>query len=559
MPRSPRSTSAAARCSPSTAVPTTSRTPATGRPPPVRPLRRSRRTRWPPGSRTATASTPRSTATPSPPGRHAPRCATSTHYQYGAAVTLLRATTDSINTAFVDMVTQMDDGPKKVLDMAEAAGAPKGARLGRRLPRIPLGTAEVSPLNQASAYATFANDGTHVADHVVKEVARRERARCVYKARARGEAGDERGRRPRRHVRAVERGRERHRSAPCRPWTGRSPARPAPTASPSRARTSSNSSWFVGYTQQISTAVMYVAGDGGNASLDDYRAARGQHVLRRHLSGADLGRLHGRRPPRARRSRSSSRPRTSTATPPPQQTASHARARTQSTREPNRDAHREPTTTPSSSSPPPRPDPGPDDRTPIQEPTRSGRAGSRPRAEPAAGRGGSTDGCGQRTGHRDVDSASARSQEASVRPPRLAGRGGRGARDRRRGAAVLDRSLVRATSATRRSARPACRHRRRLVEPGPVSRCWPAPWSTWPVWCSGCRAGRGGQSQDNFQFLCYSDIGLLYPDRGLLQGNTPYLDSGDYPVLEYPVLTGWFLRAGTADHRAPRRRRRGRT
>ena len=31
------------------------------------------------------------------------------------------------------------------------------------------------------------------------------------------------------------------------------------------------------------------------------------------------------------------------------------------------------------------------------------------------------------------------------------------------------------------------------------------------------------------------------PARGLLQGNTPYLDSGNYPVLEYPVLTGWFL------------------
>ena len=31
-----------------------------------------------------------------------------------------------------------------------------------------------------------------------------------------------------------------------------------------------NSAWFVGFTRQISTAVMYVAGDGGNASLDDY-------------------------------------------------------------------------------------------------------------------------------------------------------------------------------------------------------------------------------------------------------------------------------------------------
>ena len=51
-----------------------------------------------------------------------------------------------------------------------------------------------------------------------------------------------------------------------------------------------------------------------------------------------------------------------------------------------------------------------------------------------------------------------------------------------------------------------------------------------------CRAGA-----DHFRYLCYSDIPLLYPGRGLMQGNTPYLDSGDYPVLEYPVLTGWFL------------------
>ena len=57
-----------------------------------------------------------------------------------------------------------------------------------------------------------------------------------------------------------------------------------------------------------------------------------------------------------------------------------------------------------------------------------------------------------------------------------------------------------------------------------------------------CRITEAGQPPpDHFKYLCYSDIGLLYAGRGLLQGNTPYLDSGDYPVLEYPVLTGWFL------------------
>ncbi len=57
----------------------------------------------------------------------------------------------------------------------------------------------------------------------------------------------------------------------------------------------------------------------------------------------------------------------------------------------------------------------------------------------------------------------------------------------------------------------------------------------------GCRPTTVGKSVDAFKWMCYSDIGLLYSGRGLMQGNTPYLDTGDYPVLEYPVLTGWYL------------------
>src|SRR3954467_6219273 len=56
-----------------------------------------------------------------------------------------------------------------------------------------------------------------------------------------------------------------------------------------------------------------------------------------------------------------------------------------------------------------------------------------------------------------------------------------------------------------------------------------------------CRITVAGHVPAVYQRLCYSDIGLLYTGRGLLQGQTPYLDSGSYPVLEYPVLTGWFL------------------
>lgn len=63
------------------------------------------------------------------------------------------------------------------------------------------------------------------------------------------------------------------------------------------------------------------------------------------------------------------------------------------------------------------------------------------------------------------------------------------------------------------------------------------------AWRLPCRITTAGQATDWFKLMCYSDIGLLYRDRGLLIGNTPYLDAGDYPPLEYPVLTGWFLEA----------------
>lgn len=46
---------------------------------------------------------------------------------------------------------------------------------------------------------------------------------------------------------------------------------------------------------------------------------------------------------------------------------------------------------------------------------------------------------------------------------------------------------------------------------------------------------------DQYRWMCYSDVKLLYLDRGLAEGNTPYLDTGNYPVLEYPVLTGWLM------------------
>lgn len=191
-------------------------------------------------------------------------------YNYGYSVDLVKATTDSINTAFVDMTTQMDDGPQKILDVAEAAGAPKGAGWDEDYDRIALGQAEVSPLNQASAYATFANDGTAVADHVVKEVQDAD-GKVLYKAnptqkRAMPEDIS-------RDVtfalsNVVENGTGRSVQTLNRPVAGKTGTNGVPDKN---GKDIVNSAWFVGYTKQISTAVMYVAGDEGTGSLDDYR------------------------------------------------------------------------------------------------------------------------------------------------------------------------------------------------------------------------------------------------------------------------------------------------
>ena len=188
--------------------------------------------------------------------------------QYGSSVDLIKATAESINTAFVDLTSQMDNGPRKILKMAQAVGAPKGAGWDNNY-RLPLGTAEVSPLDQASAYATFANDGVSVANHVVREV-RDRKGNVIYQAQP------EKKRAVTEDIahdvtfalsHVVEQGTGRAVQTLERPVAGK-------TGTKDRTNDDGSSdvvsAWFVAYTRQISTAVMYVAGNDGNGDLDNY-------------------------------------------------------------------------------------------------------------------------------------------------------------------------------------------------------------------------------------------------------------------------------------------------
>jgi membrane peptidoglycan carboxypeptidase len=189
---------------------------------------------------------------------------------YGFATSLLNATTYSINTAFVDLVTTMDDGKDKVLDVAKAAGAPKAEGWDADPRNIPIGTPEVSPLNQASAYATFANDGVHVQQHVVKEVQDAD-GKVVYKAEPeekRAVSADVADDVTFALSNVVEIGTGSSVQTLNRPVAGKTGTNGIEN---SKGQNIVNSSWFVGYTKQISTAVMYVAGDSGSASLDPFR------------------------------------------------------------------------------------------------------------------------------------------------------------------------------------------------------------------------------------------------------------------------------------------------
>ncbi|GAA1540401.1 transglycosylase domain-containing protein [Kribbella lupini] len=89
-------------------------------------------------------------------------------------VDLMKATKLSINTAFYDLVDkQMEDGPNKLVDAAEAAGIPKTTALenDRNNPSTVLGpNAYASPIDMANAYATFAAGGMYTPVHTIKSV-----------------------------------------------------------------------------------------------------------------------------------------------------------------------------------------------------------------------------------------------------------------------------------------------------------------------------------------------------------------------------------------------------
>ncbi len=209
---------------------------------------------------------------------------------YGSSISLLTATEKSVNTAYIDLAASMDDGVAKIKDHAVAMGIPRNAPGLDDTLSIVLGSATVSPIDMANAYGTIADGGQAKKWFVVAKVKTLDGARPykhhVKTTRAIPEDVAADTSYALQQVAEVGTGRNAD-------VIGRDIAGKTGTATTDGGHV--RSSWFVGYTPQLSTAVMYVRGNG-NQPLDgflssffgaDYPARTWAAVMSRALEGAE--------------------------------------------------------------------------------------------------------------------------------------------------------------------------------------------------------------------------------------------------------------------------------
>ncbi|MEU4605209.1 transglycosylase domain-containing protein [Kribbella sp. NPDC023972] len=204
-------------------------------------------------------------------------------------VSLLSATEQSINTAFYDLVDrQMENGPEKVSDVAEAAGIPKIPAADRDAPALVLGpNAYASPVDMAGAYSVFANQGQRTPVHMIAEV---RDSKNVVKFSAKSKYKPVQALTPEianttsyalQQVVEDRKGTGRKAQEIDRPAAGKTGTAGGMSIDHRRANAKCKcekykegddtlTSWWVGYTPQLSTAVLYRAGKEGESDLDAY-------------------------------------------------------------------------------------------------------------------------------------------------------------------------------------------------------------------------------------------------------------------------------------------------
>jgi membrane peptidoglycan carboxypeptidase len=222
---------------------------------------------------------------------------------YGSRVSLLKATESSINTAFVDLTEALDDGPESIIETANDMGIPpleptkKTRGFPNRTPGlepngvVALGAQTVSPINMANGYATIANGGVAAEPYIIEEVVDAD-GEDPYKHKVSTHDAIEED------VAAdvsyamqqvVQSGSGTAALALGRPAAGK-------TGTATKTGGAVSSSWFAGFTPQLSTAVMYVRGVG-NGQLDgwlpeyfggSYPAETWTAIMQRAMEGLEI-------------------------------------------------------------------------------------------------------------------------------------------------------------------------------------------------------------------------------------------------------------------------------
>ncbi len=171
---------------------------------------------------------------------------------YGT-VDLVRATANSVNTAYVEL--NLDVGPAATRDVAVRAGLPDTtAGLNDFVSNV-LGTASPRPIDMAQTTATFAAQGVRREWHVVAQVSQPNGA-VVYEPDTTGSqviAPDVMANATYALTQVVQRGSGEYAQRLDRPVAGKT-----------GTSTGARSAWFIGYTPQLATVVaMYQQGENG--------------------------------------------------------------------------------------------------------------------------------------------------------------------------------------------------------------------------------------------------------------------------------------------------------
>jgi penicillin-binding protein 1A len=195
---------------------------------------------------------------------------------FGESLSLIDATANSVNTAYVQ--AQLAVGADKVVEAATAAGISSALEPNASLV---LGTEEVSVLELASAYSTFANRGLHLAPRAILEVRRGdgtviapERPALETRAFDRDDADVVN------HVlrQVVERG------------SGTNARFGEPVAGKTGTTQDFGDAWFVGYTPKLTTAVWMGFPEGNTRKMTKVRGIKVNggsfpaRIFRRYMS-----------------------------------------------------------------------------------------------------------------------------------------------------------------------------------------------------------------------------------------------------------------------------------